>query len=130
MNRPHLVFVAIIFLAALDAWLWQDVLAANSTPGITALDVGQGDATLAEFKSGATILTDTGPDTAILRALEPLLPRRNIDLVVLTHPQLDHYGGLRHLLGRYRIGAVLVNGRDGDSSTPGSLWRDSRRRTT
>ncbi|MEK7174392.1 MAG: MBL fold metallo-hydrolase [Patescibacteria group bacterium] len=124
MNRPHVILVTIIFLILLDVWLWQDVFATPAASGITALDVGQGDATLASFRSGATILTDTGPDTAILRALGSFLPNRNLDLVVLTHPQLDHYGGLRHLLGRYRIGAVLVNGRDAEIAAPGSSWHE------
>ncbi|MDP3947838.1 MAG: MBL fold metallo-hydrolase, partial [bacterium] len=93
------------------------------------LDVGQGDASLITLPSGphtktfgvgagwhtVQILIDGGPSTAILPALEAVMPKgdRSIDLVLLTHPQLDHFGGLIDVMKRYRVGAFIWNGRAG-----------------
>jgi competence protein ComEC len=60
------------------------------------LDVGQGDATLIVSPEGRTVLVDAGPERAVnhlVNRLPDLLAAR-LDLVVLTHPAPDHYGGL------------------------------------
>lgn len=62
-------------------------------------DVGQGDATL--VRSGSEVaLVDTGPDPEPLRACLDELGVGRIDLLVLTHFDLDHVGGAPALLGR------------------------------
>ncbi|MDB4991061.1 MAG: Competence protein ComEC/Rec2-related protein, partial [Myxococcaceae bacterium] len=69
---------------------------------VTFLDVGQGDAALIETGTGQAALIDGGgnvgggPDPGQAAVL-PLLRSRRIaalDLMVLTHPHPDHYGGL------------------------------------
>lgn len=44
------------------------------------------------------------------RALGPL--EKRIDLIILTHCQLDHLGGLYETVDRYEIGAFIYNGCD------------------
>jgi competence protein ComEC len=62
-------------------------------------DVGQGDATL--VRSGnAVALIDLGEDPAPLRACLDDLGVGRLDLVVLTHFDLDHVGGAEAVLGR------------------------------
>lgn len=62
-------------------------------------DVGQGDATL--VRSGeAVALVDLGADPALLRACLADLGIGRLDLVVLTHYDLDHVGGADAVLGR------------------------------
>jgi len=59
-------------------------------------DVGQGDAALIVSPTGKTVLIDGGPpeaDEALVPRLRQLV-QGPIDLVVLTHPHLDHLGGL------------------------------------
>jgi competence protein ComEC len=78
---------------------------------VTFLDVGQGDAILIETPGGAQILVDGGPEaSALLAGLGRQLPfwDRTLDLVVLTHPDSDHLGGLVPLLERYEVRAVLT----------------------
>ena len=73
--------------------------------------MGQGDAILIEGPEGNRVLVDGGPSgEAIASALGRHLPfyDRRIDLVVLTHPQADHLGGLPEVLERYDIGGVLA----------------------
>jgi competence protein ComEC len=62
-------------------------------------DVGQGDATL--VRSGdAVALIDLGEDPGPLRACLDDLGIGRLDLVVLTHFDLDHVGGAEAVLGR------------------------------
>ena len=61
-------------------------------------DVGQGDAFLVR-SAGQTALIDTGPEPAPLADCLSTLGIRHIDLLVLTHFDLDHVGGAPAVLG-------------------------------
>lgn len=76
---------------------------------ITVMDVGQGDAILITTPGGNDILIDGGPDSRTVEALRRNLPPSDneLELVVLTHPDLDHVGGLPDVADRYRIDRVL-----------------------
>jgi competence protein ComEC len=78
-----------------------------SVPGgwsIAACDVGQGDAVL--VRSGAHVaLIDTGPAPEPLRACLARLGIGHIELLVLTHFDLDHAGGADAVVGS--VGTVL-----------------------
>ncbi len=91
-------------------------------PSFFFLDVGQGDATLFTDDGTTMFLTDAGPDSKVASAIGNILPatRRYIDVVVITHPQLDHFGGLNTLLASYNVGVFLYNGRDADGE--GVAW--------
>lgn len=74
---------------------------------LTALDVGQGDALLLETLS-ARVLVDGGADATAAR----LLARRGIDrldLVIATHGDLDHVGGLPDVLRRFPVGELWLH---------------------
>ncbi|WP_424449510.1 ComEC/Rec2 family competence protein [Microbacterium arborescens] len=71
---------------------------------IALCDVGQGDAVLLRSK-GAVALIDTGPDTERLAACLDRFGIDSIDLLVLTHFDLDHVGGTDAVVGR--VGTVL-----------------------
>ena len=86
---------------------------------IVFFDVGQGDAALIISPSGRTMLIDTGRDGArISRKLTEYLPwaRPTIDLLVLTHPDLDHVGGALRVITEYDIGGVLMPYRTKDTA--------------
>ncbi|WP_170927142.1 ComEC/Rec2 family competence protein [Agreia sp. VKM Ac-1783] len=79
---------------------------------IAACDIGQGDAVL--VRSGdVTALIDTGPDPDALRACLERMQVAHIDLLVLTHFDLDHIGGLDAVVGRAH--AVLLGPTDSRS---------------
>ncbi len=65
---------------------------------VRVLDVGQGDATYIRNGSSRVII-DGGPNpVAFGRYLDSLnLNNSTIDVVILSHPHLDHYSGLREL---------------------------------
>ncbi|MBI2099239.1 MBL fold metallo-hydrolase [Candidatus Uhrbacteria bacterium] len=75
-------------------------------------DVGQGDATLLVMPDGSDVLVDGGPDGGIVPKLKRTLPGndRVIELVVLTHPHLDHLYGLLEILKNYQVKEVLTAG--------------------
>ncbi|MFE5408819.1 ComEC/Rec2 family competence protein [Microbacterium sp. NPDC056569] len=78
---------------------------------VLACDVGQGDAVL--LRSGpAVALVDTGPDPEPLAACLSRAGIERIDLLVLTHFDLDHVGGLDAVRGR--VGMVLHGPVDAD----------------
>jgi competence protein ComEC len=81
---------------------------------VTALDVGQGDATLLQA-DGHAVLVDAGPPgTGLVGQLRDAGVRR-LDALVLTHPQLDHDGAAPAVLSAIPTD-LLLDGRDGDRS--------------
>jgi competence protein ComEC len=77
---------------------------------IAACDVGQGDAVL--VRSGDAIaLIDTGPEPDALRSCLERMQIGHIDLLVLTHFDLDHIGGLDAAMGL--SDTVLIGPTDG-----------------
>jgi len=74
------------------------------------LDVGQGDALLVVSPNGRRMLIDGGPaPNATLDGIGRLMApwRRRLDVVVLTHPDADHVGGLAKVLEKYDVGAIV-----------------------
>lgn len=120
---------AIVGLLALSLVLtW---LAATAPTGgrlsMTVLDVGQGDAILVEGPQGQRILVDGGPGgQTVIAALGRNLPfdDRRLDLVVLTHPQADHIGGLPEVMASYNVRGVLTNPYEADTAVFGA-WQQA-----
>ncbi|MET2012546.1 ComEC/Rec2 family competence protein [Microbacterium chocolatum] len=71
---------------------------------VLACDVGQGDAVLIR-SAGAVALIDTGPDPDLLSRCLTRAGVARIDLLVLTHFDIDHSGGVDAVRGR--VGRVL-----------------------
>jgi competence protein ComEC len=81
---------------------------------VTFLDVGQGDATLIQAPGGRAALVDGGPPAAgIVSKLRGRGVER-LDMVVLTHAQEDHQGGLEEVVSRLRVGMLLDGGHSRD----------------
>jgi competence protein ComEC len=110
--RGRIVVVTALVLALAVA----PVLAAGGTPGVpthftvTFLDVGQGDATLLQTPDGGAVLVDGGPPGTGLPAKLRDRGVRALDVVVLTHAQEDHQGGIADVLGSFDVGMLLDGG--------------------
>lgn len=77
-------------------------------PTMVVLDVGQGDAILLQDPSGATVLVDGGSDPRVLdRALRRNGVRR-LTLLVVTHGDVDHIGGVIELLAANRASELWI----------------------
>lgn len=89
-------------------------------------DVGQGDAVLIRT-GGAVGLVDTGPEPGRLEACLDTIGVGRLDLVVLTHYDLDHIGGWEAIRGRTDL--VIVGPTDGgeDEAILASLARAGAR---
>ncbi len=97
-------------MAAAAAWfLWRFPPRQGR---LVFLNVGQGDSILIETPEGHRVLIDDGPDDAVLSALGRQLGflDRTIDMLLITHPDRDHYGGTLDLLDRYEVKRVLLTG--------------------
>ena len=70
-------------------------------------DVGQGAATLIQL-GNYQILVDTGPDQRVLSCIGRYIPffDREIELVIISHNQKDHNGGLFALQKKYSVKQV------------------------
>jgi len=98
---------------------WAAVLSApDGRLHVLFLDVGQGDCVLVQSPTGRTVLIDGGPDgrnaCTLIDSHRPFWDR-SIDVVVTTHPHVDHLGGLLSVIERYDTGVVLEPAISGDS---------------
>ena len=83
---------------------------------LTVNDVGQGDSLLVDFPDGRCMLIDGGgnitggldPGLAVLQPLFRARRRKRVDVVVVTHPHPDHFGGLLTFLPKVDIGEVWM----------------------
>lgn len=124
-NKIPYVVLAILLLAA--SFVWSRVLAqtTDSLVRIDFLDVWQGSAILVGAPNGNQVLIDGGPSDAVLAKLGENMPLgdRQIELVILTHPDSDHLSGLVEVLKRYEVGQILESG-IADSSAEYQAWND------
>jgi competence protein ComEC len=84
---------------------------------VSFLDVGQGDAILISQGSNQ-LLIDGGKDgKVLLEKLGRYIPfwDRNIEVMLATHPDQDHIGGLVDALRTYRVQTVLKTNAESDS---------------
>jgi len=121
-KHKNKIIILSAVLLALNFLIYRQIFSFaghNRDLKIYFLDVGQGDSQLVILPGGVKVLIDGGPPNGkLLENLGKILPPtdRYIDLVVLSHPQLDHFGGFIEVLKRYRVGAFLSNGRAGTIS--------------
>lgn len=115
ITRPKsLVFIiaAILLLNVFLAINIVKISKLNNTTAVYFLSVGQGDSELIRLPGGAKILIDGGPQNKkAAEELSKILPPfdKTIDIIMLTHPQLDHYGGLAEVIRRHKITAFVSN---------------------
>jgi competence protein ComEC len=112
--------ILLVFLF-LNALVWYAVISEtpNGVLAVSFLDVGQGDAIFIESPNGNQILIDGGPPNGtVLRELGKHMPfyDRYIDVVLATHPDADHTGGLIDVLSRYDVGIVIDTGLPHDTN--------------
>lgn len=112
-SKRNIQYAVLGFLLFLDIFILVAMVRADRHGELTVafLDVGQGDAIYIEAPNGNQILVDGGPTAnGLLRALGRVMPfyDRSIDLVLATHPDQDHVGGLPAVLARMNVSGVVT----------------------
>ncbi|MCD8494675.1 MAG: MBL fold metallo-hydrolase [Candidatus Pacebacteria bacterium] len=90
---------------------------------VAFLDIGQGDAIFIETPSGHQVLVDAGATRTILHELGKVMKFNDthIDLLIETHPDMDHIGGFTHILDRYTVDRYIHPGIHADTRAYTSL---------
>lgn len=99
MNRKTILFICISFLLTILLSIHTSL-----SSKIIFCDVGQGAATLLQFGS-YQVLIDTGPDQRVLGCIGRHIPffDHTIEIVIISHNQKDHNGGLFAVHTKYKI---------------------------
>ena len=126
--RLRLLVLILLCLASIGVLL-VNVFKSSPAPQLFAvhfLDVGQGDAILVTTPTGESMLIDGGQDGRISSLLSQTLGwfTRDIDLVVRTHPDLDHVGGLVDVLRRYQVATILTTENTGETTAAAAFNAD------
>ena len=116
---------SLIGLTVVAIWIWDNAYHEKGRLlEVVTLDVGQGDAAIIRFPDRQTMIVDGGIQRSYNdekrkrtveydvgeRIIEPFLNVNNIkqlDLVVLTHPDIDHGGGLAYILQNYKVDRII-----------------------
>lgn len=85
---------------------------------VTSLAVGQGDSTLIDLPDGRLALIDGGgapsggadPGARVVVPMLRARRRSRIDVVVITHPHPDHFGGILAVLRAVEVGELWDSG--------------------
>ena len=88
------------------------IFSRNADLKIIFLDVGQGDATMITTPMGKQILIDTGAKGTISQKIAKYMPvsDHSLDMLILTHPDLDHVGGGLSIINNYEVDVLLHSG--------------------
>lgn len=114
LRRRLALVTAGVLVVVMGATAGTAALRALGRPGdwvIAQCDVGQGEAVLVR-SADAVALIDTGAEPELLTACLDALGIERLDLLVLTHFDLDHAGGAPALVGR--VDRLLIGPTDGD----------------
>ncbi len=112
--KKSLLFIAIFLLIILIVQLFLSWPLKEKVPlQVNFLDVGQGDAILINYQEQYQILIDSGVGSKkILSELSKTMPAQDrfIEIVIATHYDKDHIGGMEAVLGNFKVGLFLDNG--------------------
>lgn len=126
----HIYVLVTLFL--ITSGIWYAVILENPHGILTVafLDIGQGDAIYIEAPNGNQVLIDGGGNKTVLAKLAEVMPLydRSIDVVIGTHPDQDHIGGLPFVLEQYEVTVVLDPGVEKESGTYEALLAAMRDR--
>lgn len=109
--RKKIIFFTIISLFSLaSTFVYQQQKFDDNKLHVIFCDVGQGDGILIVTPKLKYILIDAGPDKKILECLAKHMPfwARKIDLLVLTHPHLDHFFGMNYVIDQYDVASFAT----------------------
>lgn len=92
-------------------------------------DVGNGDAAYIRTRDGIDILIDAGKSRDVLDCLGREMPwyDRNIELAMISHPHIDHYGGFEGVYDVYSLDVLVIPTASSSAQTYGRVLNDAQR---
>ena len=112
MKKSFLTLFILLFLNIL-ALPFVLFLSSPAHLQVSFFDVGQGDSIFIETPEKHQILIDGGPGySKVLEGLSSEMPfwDKEIDLMILSHPESDHVTGLFSVLENYKVDNILWTG--------------------
>lgn len=117
---------SIIILVGVCVGVWASTHSANirNHLKVAFLDVGQGDSIYIETPNNTQVLIDGGADARVMRKLGDVMPwyDRSLDMVIATHPDKDHIGGLLDVVRAYDVSYFLSSKDEGSSKLASDLY--------
>jgi competence protein ComEC len=112
----------LVWVLALLSWVAyaQPTVSFSEKPlSIWMFDVGQGDAMLIQAPTGEELLIDGGRDDMVLSKLGSVLAPwdRDLEGILLTHPDADHGTGLISVLEYYNVNTIYESGARASTQT-------------
>ena len=125
LSREFIVPLVLLFVNVL-IWSFSLSERRNNILEVHFLDIGQGDAIFIEAPNGRQMLIDAGRDTLVLNRLGGAIGffDRSIDVVLVTHPDQDHIGGIPGVLDQYDVAHFV----DSFASTTSGTYDEMNRR--
>jgi competence protein ComEC len=116
MRRQAIAAIALVFLTFVS-FSGSAVARSQNWPGndwqVVSCDVGQGDATVIR-SSNQTMLIDVGREPEPIAQCLEALGVNQVDVLLLTHFDSDHVGGLAGVLERAQVRQALISPFDDD----------------
>ena len=119
-NNRKLIYTVLASLAAIAIILIAIIFHSKNSPlAVVFLNVGQGDAILISNGS-QQLLIDGGKDgKLLLEKMGKYIPfwDRNIEAIIVSHPDQDHIGGLVDVINAYNVNSILETKIQSESQT-------------
>lgn len=127
-NKKIVIFsISILFLIIISIFSYKFIFVKQGNVSdkllVAFLDIGQGDSIFIQTPNDKQILIDGGPSKTILTELGKIMPfsDKTIDVVISTHPDSDHIGGLPFVLDSYQVSNIFYDGIVADTKTDQSF---------
>ena len=117
--------LGVLVIANIFVWVFIYTHRPGDALKVYFLDVGQGDAIFVETPSRKKLLFDGGPTRNVLAKIGEVtsFDTKRIDVVIESHPDKDHIGGLPEVIDRYDVGIFLEPGVESENSIDEELHK-------
>ena len=125
---PREVVIGALILSNIFVWVAVYQRQSGDLLAVYFLDVGQGDAILIDSPTHRQVLIDGGKNRQVLSKIAQALPfgDKSIDVVIGTHPDADHIGGLPEVIARYDVDLFFEPGVESENNIDDELKRRIR----
>ena len=125
---PRVAFAAALLIIGIASWAASSAsVDHHDRLAVKFLQTSHGEAIFIETPNGTRVLVDGGgspSQVADILSSQMAWLDRHIDIVMLTHPDADHVGGLPQVLKRFQVDTVLHPGLE-TSSQVFSEWQSA-----